>query len=237
MNNDAAPIDWAVSRFARSGAALAELRPAVGTVSDFRRGEQILAEGAAPTSVSILCTGLAKCYRTLPDSSHQTLALYVPGDVLDADAFLLGHASAAVSAITPVRAAMIPNAAFREAIGKCPEIAMSLLRSMARERAMLQEWLASLGRRPARTRTAHLICEISARMNGLDTGGDGHSIPLSQIELADLLGLSSVHVNRVLQQLRADGLVEIARGRLFILNRTRLAAIAGFDARYLGDPA
>jgi CRP-like cAMP-binding protein len=100
---------------------------------------------------------------------------------------------------------------------------------------LLQEWLTGLGRRAARARTAHLICEISTRMGAAGRGQDAFDFPLSQIELADLLGLSAVHVNRVLQQLRAERLVDFARGRLAILNRPRLIAIAGFDASYLGE--
>lgn len=231
MIDESAFIETSLARFAPSTAALAALCAAVSGIMDFGRGQVLLAEGESSGMVSLLCKGIAKSYRALADGHAQTLALFVAGDLLDADAFLLGRASATVSAITSVRIALIPHVAFKQAMEQRPEIGWALLRSMARDRAMLQEWLTGLGRRPAHARTTHLICEISTRMGG---GARGRTdIPLSQVELADLLGLSAVHVNRVLQQLRAEGLIDVARGRLMILDPARLKAIAGFDAAYL----
>jgi CRP-like cAMP-binding protein len=233
--SDAHLIETALAKFAPSALALATLRDSVSGFTDLGRGQQLLAEGESTSVLTLLCTGMAKSYRSVPHSSQQTLALFVPGDILDADAFLLGRASAAVSAITAMRVALIPQASFRAAMEDHPEIGWALLRAMARERALLQEWLTGLGRRPARSRAAHLICEISLRLADGREGEGVSEIPLSQIELADLLGLSTVHVNRVMQQLRADGLIDLGRGRMVIRDRARLEAATEFDASYLGE--
>ncbi|HLK26382.1 MAG TPA: Crp/Fnr family transcriptional regulator [Caulobacteraceae bacterium] len=232
--DDEALVEAALRRFATSPAALARLAAGVKGLTSVPRGRQLLAEGERTANVTILCQGVAKCYRGLARAGQQTLALFVPGDMLDIDAFLLGRASAAVGAITPLRVAQIEHAAFSDAIDAHPEIGWSLWRAMARERALVQEWLLGLGRRQALARTAHLICEIAARFSHGDGLKEVVDFPLTQVELADLLGLSAVHVNRVLQQLRAEGLIDLARGRLAIRDRAKLVATADFDPTYLG---
>lgn len=199
-------------------------------------GVRLHDKGAPSASLSLLREGLAKAHLAVADGAQQTVALFVPGDALDPEAFVLGHTTAAITAVTPIRIVEIPHSRVREEIERRPDFGIALGRQLARQNALLKEWMASLGRRSAISRTAHLICEISARTSGSDV--EAIPFPLTQIELADVLGLSVVHVNRVLQQLRAQGLIDLSRSRLSILNLPRLAQIGDFDRGYLenGDP-
>jgi CRP-like cAMP-binding protein len=188
---------------------------------------------ARPLSLTVLREGFAKAYIGVTDGGQQTVALFVPGDVLDLSAFLLGRTTAAIAAITPIRITETPHSTVRELIDARPAVGLALWRRLACQNALLQEWIVGLGRRSALSRTAHLMCEVSLRLSGASETGDTFDFPLTQHELADVLGLSVVHMNRVLQQLRAEGLIEFVRSRLTICDRRRLTEVADFDPGYL----
>ena len=200
------------------------------------RGEQLLREGDRPTALSVLCEGVAQAFRIVPAGGQQTLALFVPGDMLDACAFVLGTSDVAVCAITPIKIMQIPHARLEQLIAARPAIGRALWRRMTCDGAVLQEWMVGLGRRTAYAQLAHLMCEVSVRMQAVGmASGESCKFPLTQSELADVLGLSTVHVNRILQQLRGDGLIELARGWLTIKDEERLVEAGGFDPSYLGS--
>jgi CRP-like cAMP-binding protein len=201
----------------------------------YRAGEQLLAEGASPAGLLVLVDGVLKCCRTLPVGTAQTIALVTPGEVFGAQSLILGREPAAVVALTTCHGALIPAGRVKALIHDDPRISEVISREMAREAAILQEWLLGLGRRSASSRIAHLICELVVRTSR-HGHGETHHFPLTQVELADAVGLSVVHVNRVLQTLRADGLIRLSRARLQIGDWNRLAEVAGFDPAYLRLP-
>ena len=214
----------------------AALARAFGPVRALEKGEQLLREGDRPGALSILCEGVAQASRTVPTGGQQTLALFVPGDMLDAPAFVLGPTRVAVCAVTLIRIVQIAHALLEPLIAARPAIGRAIWTAMAGDGALLQEWMVGLGRRNAYAQLAHLMCELSARMQAAGmAAGESCRFPLTQSELADVLGLSTVHVNRILQQLRGDGLIELARGWLTIRNPERLVAVSGFDPSYLGS--
>jgi len=199
------------------------------------KGDYLLREGAAVAALSILIDGVAQACRALPGGAQQTIALYVPGDILDAKGLVLDRSSVSIRAATPIRVAHIPRHRLDELIDAHPSYARWLLAVIASDTAVLEEWAIGMGRRTAYQQLAHLLCEISARMQGADLSNDEIcAFPLSQVDLADALGLSVVHVNRTLQQLRGDHLIHLSQGRLKILDRSRLVEAANFDAGYLG---
>jgi CRP-like cAMP-binding protein len=201
----------------------------------YPKGDYLIREGDRVHALSILVEGVAHACRTMPGGVQQTLALFVPGDVLDAKAYVLDRSSVSIRAASPIRIVQIPRHRMDELIDAHPADARWLLAVLASDNAVLEEWAIGMGRRSAYQQLAHLLCEISARMRGADLACDEVcAFPLTQADLADVLGLSVVHVNRMLQQLRGDGLIELRQARLKVLDRRRLVGAADFDAGYLG---
>lgn len=166
------------------------------------------------------------------------MGLLVPSGVCDLTSLLLGKLDHSISTLTPARVAFIPHAVVLGWTRRCPGLGQLLLRATLIDAAVAQKWIVNIGRRTACQRTAHLLCELLLRMRA---AGRAHGLacemPLTQIELADALGLTAVHVNRTLQSLRSDGLIEFGGGMLTVRNWRELKQGAGFDSAYLHQPA
>ena len=198
-----------------------------------RRGE-VLEQGEVPGLAHVLLEGHTCRYRRLRSGRRQITALLVPGDLCDVEAVVKGRADFGVAALTPCRLGEIPGARIREATDREPEVAAVLLRRLRLDEAIAREWIVNLGNRDATARMAHLLCEVRARLDAVGLAGeDGYALPLGQGELGEALGLSSVHVNRVLRELRVAGLVTLANRRLTIHDRPGLERLADFDPAYL----
>ncbi|HWE47222.1 MAG TPA: Crp/Fnr family transcriptional regulator [Caulobacteraceae bacterium] len=199
------------------------------------KSELLTDEGARSPFVSILVDGFAQAVRVLADGRQQCLALFLPGDCLDLTALVLGRSSAATRALTLATVAQARMTDVQALITERPQIGRALWRATALRGIATEEWLVGLGRRSAFERLAHLMCEVMHRMRA--AGLASHAVcdfPLTQTDLADMLGLSCVHVNRMVQQLRAEGLIQLGRGRLTICDEPRLTEAGGFQADYLG---
>lgn len=194
----------------------------------------IVAEGMAPRSVFLLKEGLAIRYRLLPDGGRQILTFLIPGDLCDYHVFLLSAMDHAIGTLTPVRIAPIPRDAVMDIFARHPRISAALWWSCMQETAMLRERVVSLGRRDARGRIAYLLCELLWRHEavGLVQNGRFH-LPLTQVELADTLGLTPVHVNKILQEFRRGGLITMEQRVLDVLDLEGLRSIAAFNKDYL----
>jgi CRP-like cAMP-binding protein len=207
---------------------------ATSTFKALEKGEHLIHADARPQALFILARGVVQAYRRVPSGSKQTLALYVPGDMLDPKAFILGRSSVSLCAITPILIAPIAKDRFERLTQESPTLVRWLTTRMALDHTVLEEWTIGMGRRPALQRLAHLVCEISARMQAAGMGDDAScAFPLTQSDIADVLGLSVVHVNRVLQRLRSSKLIELQSGRLKLLDRARLVTLADFEPDYL----
>jgi CRP-like cAMP-binding protein len=166
----------------------------------------------------------------LPDGGRQITGFLLPGDICDTGAAILKQTDHSIFALTQVKIASITRAALIEATRERQAFWWASLV----DEAVLRTWIVNLGRRDAHARIAHLLCELHARMKRVGLIQDGEfSLPLTQEQLADALGLTSVHVNRTLQRLRAEGLVALRNRTLTILDTERLSEVAGFDAGYL----
>jgi CRP-like cAMP-binding protein len=194
----------------------------------------VVRDGDAPSDCCLLVEGFLCRYKMLPDGGRQILAIHTAGDIPDLQSLQLKVMDHSIGALTPCRVAMISHSVLHEVARDYPGIAALFWRDTLIDAAICREWLTGGGRRTAHQRIAHLICEIHVRLRAVGlANGAGFELPITQVEIADSLGLSSVHVNRVLQDLRRDGMIQ-SRGKfLGVPDWRALEEAGGFDPRYL----
>lgn len=194
----------------------------------------IIREGATPTECCLVMEGMACRYKMLSNGRRQILSLHFPGDMPDLQSLHLSTMDHSVSTVTEAKLAFIPHEAVRKLIRTRPTVADALVRHLLVDAAIYREWIANVGRRTALERVAHLICECFSRMRALGLAKQPtFELPLTQVEIGDATGLSNVHVNRTLKELRRQRLIE-SNGKLHaILDWEGLRDTAGFDPAYL----
>lgn len=196
--------------------------------------QDLVREGEKPRSMTVVLEGWAMHYKQLSDGRRQILSFLLPGDLCDANVFILSRMDHSVAALGPLRYAEISQADFEEVMAASPRIAKALWWSELVTVSIQREWTTNIGQRSAYERIAHLFCEIFARLRVMGrTRGDSCEFPLTQHELGDATGLTSVHVNRTLQQLRKEGLIELRGKRLYLLQADKLRQAAMFNPAYL----
>jgi CRP-like cAMP-binding protein len=194
----------------------------------------IVREGDAPSDCCLLVEGFLCRYKMLPDGGRQILAIHTAGDIPDLQSLQLKVMDHSLGTLTPCTVAFIGHAALQEITRNYPGVAALFWRDTLIDAAIFREWLTGVGRRTAHQRIAHLFCEIHIRLKAVGlANGDGFDLPITQAELADSLGLSTVHVNRVLQDLRRGGLIQSRGKYLAVMDWRALEEVAGFDPRYL----
>jgi len=199
---------------------------------DARR--DLVSEGDKPRYVHLVLDGWACRYKQLPDGKRQIVALFVPGDFCDVNVFILRAMDHSIGAITRLKVAMIAPEEMNALTAERPRITQALWWHELVTAAVQREWTLNLGQRSAYERLAHLLIELYMRLNTVGRAHDGRcDFPLTQNDLADATGLTSVHVNRTLQELRRDGLIELERKQLQILDMTRMIDVAMFNPNYL----
>lgn len=200
----------------------------------FAEHADVIQEGDDPSHVNLILEGWACRYKQLDDGRRQIIAFFVPGDLCDTHISLLRAMDHSIAALTPVRAAEIPRATFDRMTDEYARVTKALWWDSLVAVAIQREWTVNLGQRTAIERVGHLFCELFLRLRcvGL-TEGDSCALPLTQVELADALGLSNVHVNRTLQELRRAGLIVLKGGRLTIPDFAALQKASLFDPSYL----
>jgi len=212
-------------------AALAEVTRNFRYV-DARR--DVIGEGDKPRYVHLVLDGWACRYKQLPDGKRQIVALFVPGDFCDVNVYILKQMDHSIGAITRLKVAMITPEEMNALTAERPRITQALWWHELVTAAVQREWTLNLGQRSAYERLSHLLIELYLRLNAVGRAHDGHcDFPLTQNDLADATGLTSVHVNRTLQELRRDGLIELERKQLHILDLPRMIDVAMFNSNYL----
>lgn len=200
----------------------------------FLPGHEMIHEGQPNASAFILAEGWALSYKVLPDGERQIVDFQVPGDFLGLRSVLFRTADHSIEAATHIEASEVLTSDIFDAFSHAPRLATAVLWAASRDEAMVVEHLVNIGRRSAEDRLAHLLLELGARLMLVGLGDKtGFACPLTQYHLADALGLSAVHVNRVLRHLRDDGLVTFQKGRVVFDDFDRLRKMAGFDTGYL----
>ena len=182
----------------------------------------------------LVVEGVACRYKVLATSNRSIMAFLMPGDFCDLHVAILGEMDHALSALTACRVVSIPKHTIEEWTERHPRINRALWWATLVDEAILRAWVANLGARRAPERIAHLFCELHLRMQtvGLATA-DAFALPLTQQQIGDATGLSVVHVNRVLKQLRAEDLATFKAGRVVIADTERLRDFADFKPAYL----
>ena len=194
----------------------------------------LIREGDKPGPVYVMLEGWACRYKLLPDGGRQITAFLIPGDFCDMHVAVLEQMDHSIATLTAARVAMIPRSQMEEIIDSRPMITQAFWRTQLVDEGVLRAWIVSMGRRDAAERVAHLMCELFLRLSVVGLAEETTcALPLTQIVIADALGLTPVHVNRVLRSLRETGAMEIDRGQLIIKDTARLVQIAGFDDNYL----
>lgn len=197
-------------------------------------GRDICSEGQSPQfSVSII-SGLACSYKNLSDGRIQIVAFHYPGDIPDLQSLHLEVSDTSVMALTDCLLGQIGHSDLKAQCAKSFSLTSVLWRTTLIQAATFRAWEANLGQRPALARTAHLFCETAVQIASIGLMSEmTFSFPVTQNRLADALGTSTVHINRVLQELRQAGMLEFDGRNLKILDWDKLSNLANFDPNYL----
>lgn len=191
-------------------------------------------EGQHDRSAFILASGWVCSYKLLPSGARQIVDFQIPGDFLGLRSVLFRTADHNVEPITRVQASEVHVQDLLDVFNSAPRLAAAVLWAASRDEAMVVEHLVDIGRRDAKQRMAHFLLELGARLTLVGMAADNsYSCPLTQYLLADALGLSAVHVNRVLRELREDGLVTFQHGKVTFDDFDGLIAFCEFDRNYL----
>jgi CRP-like cAMP-binding protein len=200
----------------------------------FVAGRDLVHQGQSEQAAYILAAGWVCSYKIQADGSRQIIDFQIPGDFLGLRSVLLHTSDHSIEPIVEIQAAEVLVSDLLASFARTPRLAMAILWAASRDEAMVVEHLVGLGRRDADQRMAHFLLELGARLALVGMGSKaGYECPLTQYHLADALGLSAVHVNRVLRQLREDGRVTFRGGRVTFDNYDRLVELAEFDPAYL----
>ena len=200
----------------------------------FGAGRDMVHQGQSAQAAYILSAGWVCSYKLQPNGTRQIVDFQVPGDFLGLRSVLLRTSDHSFEPIVDIEAAEVLTVDLLDAFAQTPRLATAILWAASRDEAMVVEHLVGIGRRDADARMAHFMLELGSRLSLVGMGGkEGFECPLTQYHLADALGLSAVHVNRVLRQLRESGLVTFRDSHVTIYDHDRLVDLAEFDPAYL----
>ncbi len=181
--------------------------------------------------------GWACRYRQFEDGRRQIISFFLPGDMCDPFMFLCRAMDQTIGTITPATLARIPQQSVRTMAAQSTTLAEAFWWDIQVNAQIQREWTVSLGRRSALERIAHLLCELTVRLQRVsDTNGRDYDVPLTQADLGEAMGLSTVHVNRSLQDLRSTGFISLKGRRLTIHDEDGLRGLALFNPSYLDVP-
>ena len=196
--------------------------------------QYFIREGQRPQRSGIICDGYAYRQKLTVEGDRQIVMVLMPGDFVDLQNLFLSESDHDIQALTNLTVAEVPIEAVAELIGRRPAVARALWTDSLVEASIAREWQLNTGRRNARTRIAHLLCEFQQRLRLIGVGEDGsYELPMTQEQLGDALGLTPVHVNRMLQRLERDGLISRHKRRVMVEDWARLGSAGQFNPRYL----
>lgn len=200
----------------------------------FVAGRDLVHQGQTDQAAYILASGWVCSYKLQPDGTRQIVDFQIAGDFLGLRSVLLRTSDHSFEPIVDIQAVEVLASDLLDAFEQTPRLATAILWAASRDEAMVVEHLVGMGQRDAEARMAHLLLELGAKLALVGLGSKaGYACPLTQYHLADELGLSAVHVNRVLRKLREDGLATFRNGRVTFDDFDRLAALADFDPAYM----
>jgi CRP-like cAMP-binding protein len=206
-------------------------------VKKLEAGACIVREGDKPTRACVMISGFSYRHKIVADGARQILALHMPGDLVDLQNSFLGIADHNVQTLTPCEVAFIPHEALERIAFERPAIGAALWHDTLVDGSIFREWIANVGRRDARTRLAHVLCEFALRLEAAGLGDHTNwELPMTQEQLADVVGLTAVHVNRTLKTLDRERLIKRTKRAVVVANWKALAAAGDFTSGYLHLP-
>jgi CRP-like cAMP-binding protein len=196
--------------------------------------QDIVRIGDRPTQACLLVAGYIFGYKLTDQGKRQIVGVHVPGDIPDLQSLHLDVLDLSIATFSPCTVGFIQHTDLRRVCDRHPRIAAALWRETLVDASISREWLLNVGRRDAYPRMAHLLCEFMARLKAVGLATDSSfDLPITQVELADAVGTSTVHANRVLQSLRADGLIRTRGSQVIVPDWEKLKAAGQFDPLYL----
>ena len=221
-------------RSALSDADRAALIALPYTRKTFGKDAYVVREGEQATECSVLLQGMAFRQKLLRDGARQIISFHIPSEFVDLQNGVLGIADHSVQSLNRSVFAAIPRTALIELSDSRPAIRTAMWIDTLIDASIFREWVVNVGRRDSRARIAHLLCELIVRFKSIGAqNGEIFDFPVTQEQLADATGLTSVHTNRTLQSLRRDGLIQLTARSLTVLDWEGLRAIGDFDELYL----
>jgi CRP-like cAMP-binding protein len=203
-------------------------------IAVYKADQDIVRIGDRPSQSCLLVEGFTCVYKITAEGKRQIVAFHVPGDIPDLQSLHLKVMDNSLATVSPCTLGFIPHEALQDVCNRYPRIAAALWRETLVDASIFREWMTGIGRREAYHRMAHLLCEMRVRLSMVGLVEDEtFDLPITQTELADAIGASTVHVNRVLQELRADGLIRSRGTQVRILDWERLKEAGDFDPLYL----
>ena len=190
-------------------------------------------EGDPPDFCAILISGFAYRQKITGDGARQIIAIHIPGEALDFQNLFLKVADHSVQMLTRGDVAFIPSKELRALARSNAAIGYAILINILIDASIFREWVLNVGRRDSRTRVAHVLCEFAVRLESEGLADEGYELPMTQEQLADAVGLTPVHVNRVLKSLEADGLISRKKRNISFPDWKRMRDVGDFNQRYL----
>jgi CRP-like cAMP-binding protein len=232
------PLDILVRNLELRSPLPAEDREAVLNLPHILRtleaGTYTVREADPPQHCAVMVSGFAFRQKLAGDGSRQIVALHIPGDALDFQNLFLDVSDHSVQMLTRAEVAYVPIRDLQSLARERPAVGHAILVKILVEASIFREWVLNVGRRDAKTRVVHLLCELGVRLDAEGLTEDySYDLPMTQEQLADAVGLTSVHVNRTLKALEADGLILRSKKSVSFPDWKRLRGVGDFNQRYL----
>jgi CRP-like cAMP-binding protein len=213
---------------------IATIRSLPIDLKTYEAGEYIVRDGARPTACCLLVEGFGIRSKTTFEGRRQILSIHIPGEVPDLQSLYLHVLDHDLITLTQCRLGFIPHAALKILVRERPNVAEVFWRDTLIDSAMFREWIVNVGQRPAASRLAHIVVELRERLKVIGRSqADRVEMPLTQEQIGEAMGITPIHANRIIKQLREDGVLEFHRGYVTVLNENKLEELAQFDDRYL----
>ena len=204
------------------------------TIGSAPSGHYLIREGSSVEQCCLLLKGYACRHKTTSDGNRQIVSFHLPGDILDLQHLLLPRADHNVQTTSEATVAWLPAAALKRLALERPAVGEALWRDSLIDASIFREWVLNVGRRSAKSRIAHMLCEFAVRREAAGLGRpERFTLPMTQEQIADATGLTPVHVNRMLQALAEDGVISRHKRQIEIADWGRMRLIADFDPDYL----
>jgi len=210
------------------------LRTISWTIKTVGSRQDLVREGDRPAECCLVLEGFVYRYKLTEEGKRQIFSFHIPGDIPDLQSLHIDVMDHSLGTLSPCKVMYVPHEIVCDLMRRCPRIGDAFWRDTLIDAAVFREWILNLGRRDAYGRIAHLLCEFYVRLRAVGlTNGDVCDMPFTQVELADATGVTNVHANRILQELRGEGLITLRAGSLTVLDWERLKEAGEFDPAYL----